>query len=198
MEAGNSVKQGANPSPKQPERRNLLRWALLALVLLAALVVWLATRDSGGDSSKPPPAAATAPRIVTAAQLREAAASFGNPVCWAGAIPGKELELTELPEGGARVRYLPAGTKAGGGSVAVLTVSSYPLADPAKSLEGFAKRPGAIVRHAGDGRQVVSSAEKPSSVYLASPDNEVQVEVYDPSPQRAMSLALSGRVRPAG
>jgi hypothetical protein len=34
-------------------------------------------------------------------------------------------------------------------------------------------------------------------VYLISPDNTLQIEVYDPSPERAMELALSGQVRPA-
>ncbi|MGA8745184.1 MAG: hypothetical protein WB507_04905 [Solirubrobacterales bacterium] len=105
--------------------------------------------------------------------------------------------MTELPEGGTRVRYVPKGTRAVEGSIEVLTVSSYPLSDPTTSLQGFAKRPGAVVRHANDGSEVVSSKERPTSVYFASPDNSVQVEVYDPSPQRAMSLALSGRVQPA-
>lgn len=165
---------------------------VVALAVLVALIAWIATRDDGDDSGSATPVE-TGARIVSASELSEAAASLGTPIYWVSEVQGTELELTE---GGARVRYVPEGTEPGGGSTEVLSISSYPLADPAAFLEGFAKRPGAIVREAGDGREVVSSEEAPTSVYFASPDNSVQVEIYDPSPARAMSLALSGRVQP--
>jgi hypothetical protein len=160
-----------------------------------ALVAWLATRDGGSDSSTG--LAEDGPRIVAAAELSDTATTLSQPVYWAGEIPGSELELTELPEGGARVRYLPEGTAAGDDSTEVLTVGSYPVADPGNALEGFAGRPDAIVRHSRDGGEVISSEERPTSVYFVDPENSVQVEVYDPSPERAMRLALSGRVQPA-
>ena len=175
-------------------RRRLLRWGIVALVLLAALIVWLATRGDG--SSEPASPEAGPSRIVTPAQLREAAATLGQPIYWAGPIPGTELELDELGEYGPRVRYLPAGAAAGEKPAKALTIGSYPLPDPTKSLQGYAGRKGAIVHLAPDGREVVTSEEKPTSVYFVSPGNKVQVEVYDPSPKRAMSLALSGQVRP--
>lgn len=52
------------------------------------------------------------------------------------------------------------------------------------------------MRHSGDGRVVVSNSKALLSVYFSAPDNSVEVEVYAPSPKRAMRLALSGRVRP--
>jgi hypothetical protein len=42
---------------------------------------------------------------------------------------------------------------------------------------------------------VVTSAESPGSAYFTSPDNTVQVDVYDPHRGRALALVLSGRVR---
>jgi hypothetical protein len=169
----------------------------VALAAVVALVAWLQTRDSGG-SAEPAPPEAVASRIVTRAGLGEAAATLGRPIYWAGPLAGKRLELKELGEGGVQVVYLPEAAEAGAGSASSLTVGSYPLPDPSAALEDVARQPGAVVRHAGDGREVVTSAQSPTSVYFASPDNSVQVEVYDPSPKRAMSLALSGRVRPAG
>lgn len=173
----------------------LLRGGLASLAIVVGLVAWLATRnDDQGDKG----AAAAAPSvtIVSSTGLAAVAAKLGQPVYWAGSRPGTELELEELPEGGARVVYLPAGEKAGADSAAALTIGSYPLADPEAALREFAARPGAIVRHSEDGTEVVSSQEQPTSVYFVGPDKAVQVEVYDSSPRRAMSLALSGRVRP--
>jgi hypothetical protein len=174
----------------------LLRSVLVGLAAVVAIVAWLATRgdDTGGDKGAAP--AGPVVRIVSPAGLAAAAAKLGQPLYWAGPVPGTELELEELPEGGARVIYLPAGEGAGADSARALTIGSYPLADPEAALREFAARPGAIVRHSGDGTEVVSSREQPTSVYFVGADKTVQVEVYDPSPRRAMRLALSGRVRP--
>lgn len=192
-----AMPEKAAPAAKAPNRRKLLRWGIVALAVVVGVIAWLATRDNGGGSSEPAPAEA-ALRIVTVAELREAAATLGQPIYWAGPAAGKELELSELPEGGVQVLYLPEGTEAGEGSVESLTIGSYPLADPTAALEGFAKRPGSLVFHARGGRKVVVSKQSPTSAYFASPDNSIQVEVYDPSPKRAINLALSGRVQPAG
>jgi hypothetical protein len=80
----------------------------------------------------------------------------------------------------------------------VLTIGSYPLPDPVAAVDSLAGRKGSVARSSAGGREVVTSAEKPTSVYFASSDGSVQVEVYDPDAKQAMSLALSARVRPVG
>jgi hypothetical protein len=174
----------------------LLRAALASLAVVVALVAWLATRDDDQGNGRSEAQAEPAVAIVSPAGLVAAGAKLGQPIYWAGSLPGTELELEELAEGGTRVIYLPAGEEAGADSAAALAIGSYPLADPEAALHAFAARPGAIVRHSGDGTEVVSSREQPTSVYFVGADKTVQVEVYDPSPQRAMRLALSGRVQP--
>ena len=89
-----------------------------------------------------------------------------------------------------------AGEEAGADSTTALAIGGYPLGDPKAALRAFAARPGAMIPHAKDGTEVVSSKEGPTSVYFPRADKGVQVEVYDPSPLRAMRLALSGRVPP--
>lgn len=190
--------EGGKPAKEPAKRRKLLRWGIVSLAVIVGVIAWLATRDNGGGSSEPATAEAGASRIVTVADLREAAATLGQPIYWAGPVAGTELELRELGEEGVQVRYLAEGAEAGTGSVKSLTIGSYPLPDPTAALNGFAKRSGAIVLHASDGRKVVTSKQAPASAYFASPENSVQVEVYDPSPKRAVNLALSGKVQPAG
>jgi hypothetical protein len=184
-------------TPRRRDRTRRLRGAVIALALLVGVIAWLATR--GDDSSSPESATrkVSPTRIVTVDELRQVAARLEQPIYWAGPVAGMELELKELDEG-VQLAYLPKGTPAGEGPDKVLTLGSYPLPDPVKSLQGFAQRPGAIVHRAGDGRTVVVSEQTPNSVYFASPDNSVQVEVYDPSPRRALNLALTGRAQPAG
>jgi len=174
----------------------LLRTGLATLAAVVALIAWLATRgDDSGSGEGAAPVEPTA-SIVSPAGLAAAAEKLGQPVYWVGSLPGTELELSELAEGGVRVVYLPAGEGGGEGSPAHLTIGSYPLDDPEAALRTFAARPGSIIRHARDGTEVVTSRTRPTSVYFVGAGKAVQVEVYDPSPRRAMRLALSGRVRP--
>lgn len=196
--------QSTEAAPKEqkkpsldPAMRRRLRWGIVALAVIVGVIAWLATR--GGDSEEPQPTpTGFEAKVVSEAELEDIAASSGHPVYWAGPIEGKELEATESADGGVQVSYLDAGAEAGGGPGGLLTIGSYPLPDPAGALKGFAEREGSTVRHAADGREVVTSTGAPGSVYFASPDGSVQVEVYDPSPARAMSLALSGEVQPIG
>jgi hypothetical protein len=38
--------------------------------------------------------------------------------------------------------------------------------------------------------------KRPTSVYLAFPDLDLQIEVYDPKPGRAQQLVASGQIAP--
>jgi hypothetical protein len=190
MEAG-------KPAGQTADGRRTLRWGIVVLALVVGLIAWVATQGDDGESSEPESSATgSEARIVDEDELADIASSAGHAVYWVGPLPDKELEASESEDGSVTVRYLDEGAEPGSDRTGVLTIGSYPLPDAAGALEGFAEREGAIVRDADDGSQVVSSVEAPSSVYFASPDGSVQVEVYDPSPERAMDLALSGQVQP--
>lgn len=174
------------------DRPWLLRGAILAIAVVVGVLAWLATREDGEEAAS----TAVPARVVSAEELADVAAAAGHPVYWAGAMPGTELEVTQEAGGNVVVRYLTGAAEAASPRGDFLTVGTYPLADAAAALDNVASAPGAIVRLAPDGRRLVSSGANPTSVYFAGPDNSVQVEIYDPSPQRAMRLALSPRVTP--
>lgn len=187
------------PSAEESKRKRVLA-IRIAIVAVAALAVVLGVLIAGGDDDEQ---AAEGPaqessRIVSAAELRSIAAAKPTPIFWAGEQPGTEIELTEEPGGSVYVRYLEEGTEVGEGNASSLTIGSYPQEDPEGELRKVAAGPDAFSRKAEDGRQVVGSEGNPYSVYFASPDNTVQVEVYDPSPDRALDRALSDEVQPVG
>lgn len=163
----------------------MLRGAVIALALALGFVAWLATRDDGDGSG-----GGGSERMVSAGELSRFAEELDYPVYWAGPIAGRELELVELAEG-VQVRYTEPELEA----AEELTIGSYPVANPRAAVAAAVAEPGAVVRR-GVGGRVVTDVGKPTSVYLASSGNEVQVEVYDPNPARAMALARSGRVQP--
>jgi hypothetical protein len=188
----------AEKAEKAARKRRMLRIGIVVLALLVGVIAWLATRGGNDDTTPAASSSGVEAKIVSSEELEELAASAGHAVYWAGLVPGKEMEASETAEGDFQVRYLDEGTEAGGGGAGVLTIGSYPLPDPVAAVEGFAARKGSLTRRSADGREVVTSVEKPTSVYFANSDDSVQVEVYDPNYKRAMNLALSAHVRPVG
>jgi len=197
-EAGKPGKSetAGKPKKKEADRRRMLRIGIVALALLVGAIAWVASKGDDGEAESEPASAGVGPKIVSVEELEEFADEAGHAVYWAGPLPGKVLEASETDAGNVQIRYLDEGTEAGGGSKAVLTIGSYPLADPAAAVKNYGERKGSLVRNSSDGREVATSVEKPTSVYFAGTDGDVQVEVYDPNYKRAMALALSEQVRP--
>lgn len=177
------------------EKLWLLRGGVIGVAIVIALVALLV---SGGEDEGPAAPPEPESTIVSEEELAERAAALGQPIYWGGPVPGTVLELEQLPgEEGVRVRYLPEGSEAGEASPKALAIGSYPLAEANAALERFAAEPSSVTRQGPNGREVVYNEEKPTSVYFVDPEGSVQVEVYDPSPRKALSLALAGKVGPA-
>lgn len=168
----------------ESSRNLILRGAVIGLAITLALGAWVLAED------EPSTGVPSGERRVSPAQLVEVAADLDHPVYWAGRMRGARLTLVEFDQG-VQVRYERPGETA----VESLTVGSYPLTDPEQVVEERAQQ-GAIVRAGADGRRVVSDPRRPSSVFFADSSGEVEVEVYDPSPARALGLATGDQVRP--
>ena len=104
-------------------------------------------------------------------------------------------ELTRTTAAKVYVRYLPFGVKAGAPKADYLTVATYPFAAAYEALQKVADGQEKTVP--GGGTALVDAGH-PQSVHIAFPGVDYQVEVYHPSPQRTLTVALSGDVQPAG
>ncbi|MET0957425.1 MAG: hypothetical protein ABWZ18_02840, partial [Solirubrobacterales bacterium] len=92
------------------------------------------------------------------------------------------------------VRYLTDGAPIGGESGEFLTIGTYPFPGVQATLEELADGGGALVNETPDGNLVVTNRDRANSVYIADPGQELQVEVYDPDPERAFTLVTSGGI----
>jgi hypothetical protein len=163
-------------------------------VVLAAVGVGVGMAVDGEEpSSRPSHPAAEA----SSEQLRSFAAAQGHAVYWAGALPGRKVELTEKRGGDVFVRYLSADAPIGDPRREFTTVATYPLRVGAFDVAmSAARKEGMVSRKTRAGGVAVWSRRRPTNVYLAYPASTLLVEVYDPSAQQAQHLALSGDVRP--
>jgi hypothetical protein len=72
---------------------------------------------------------------------------------------------------------------------------TYRVADALAVTIGAARRSGAVRIAVGGGGVAFYSKRRPTNVYLAFPDSDVQIEVYDPSADLARRLVAGGHVR---
>ena len=190
--------QGANSRDRPAVRRPLGSpeariGALVALAVLVGLLVWLLARGGDDDS------ASTSSSSATAASVQDLAAlpgTVGHPVYWAGPRRDFTYELTRTGDGRIYIRYLPAGVAVGSNQPKYLTVGTYPSTNALAAIRGIAKRLDVKTMRVKGGGSAVQDTKHPTSVYFASPGSDYQVEVYDPSPARALQLVLSGKVTP--
>ena len=177
--------------------------AVIAVAIAAAFVVWLLVRENDDSSSNATTTTQTtttaiSPRAVTPAALQALSDDVGHSVYWVGPRPNRTYELTRTSSGRIFVRYLPPSASIGNRSARFTIVGTYPSPDALGVLKNLSEQPGVRSASVPGGGLAVYSTSSPRSVYVAYPDSDVQIEVFDPSAARALRLATSGRVAPVG
>jgi hypothetical protein len=148
-----------------------------ALNLVTSGTIQPVAGDSGGATL--PRTAAVA---IQPAQLAGLATRLGRPLYWAGARPRTTYELTQTPDGRVYVRYLPVGTKVGS-QEPFLTVGTYPVPNAYATTKSASQQKDSIPIPIAGGVAFYTAA-KPTSVYIAFPGVDEQIEVFDPSAAR--------------
>jgi hypothetical protein len=164
--------------------------------MLVAIALALALVGSGGGSGSP--ALDSSPRFVEASDLTSLEGTLGHPIYWAGERAGERLELTSEADGSVYLRYLPPGVAVGESPATYLTVGTYPVAAAQEAVRRAAVEAGQGVARVAGGGIVFADRASSGSAYLAYPDSDLQIEVYDPVPGRAIGLIRSGSIRPVG
>jgi hypothetical protein len=145
--------------------------------------------ESGAVTPVPQPGA---PRIASPAELRELV-SVGR-LYWAGARAPSSIELTQTTQGNVFLRYLARVSELGSPSARFLTVATYRRPDAVAGLVRAARRPGAVRMGTPGGGIAVYDRARPTSVYLAYPGDDRQIEVYHPDAREARRLVAAGAI----
>ena len=171
--------------------------AVVAVAIAVAFVVWLLVRGGDSNTASNPSTATTqavGPVATTPAKLRALSVELGHSVYWAGPIPNRTYELTRTTDNRVFIRYLPKDVPVGIRQAKYTIIGTYPVDNAFKVLRQLAKKPGEKTFSAPVSGFAVYSEAQPNNVYLAYPGSNLQIEVYDPSPQQARRLITSGQV----
>lgn len=188
------IEAPAPKSPKVPPRRVAI---VVAAAVIVAVLVWVLA-GSGGDKNTSGSTKSAAPTAATQAQLAQLAAKLKHPIYWAGAKAGYTYELTQTSDGNVYVRYLPPGVKVGDKRADFLTVGTYPETNPMRSLSNALKRKGTQRFAVPQSGTAVQDSAHPTSVYMTYPNSSLLLEIFEPSPAAARSVARSGAIQPLG
>ena len=175
-----------------------VRWTavIVGLVLLVGLgllgYTWYSSSHKETVEASTP--TNPGPVVMTKDQLTATVAASGHSLYWAGPQGFQSWEVT-IADRDVYVRYLPAGV-AVGSTTPYLTVGTYEKADAYTGLVQAAAVAGAKSQKLAGGSLVVQPAGKDTSAYFAFPGKDLLMEVYDPTPGKAMQLVTSGVVQP--
>ena len=166
---------------------------MLALAIGIGFVAWLIFK---GDDDKNTNTQAAGATSVSLQELRALRDSSGHKVYWAGQRQGEQYELTQTPNGNIFIRYLPSDSDVGAPRPVYLTVGTYPFKRAYQTLQRLSRRQNAVTAELPNGGIVVAKDAGSQNVYFAYPDEDLQMEVFDPRPGRALRLVTSGRIKP--
>jgi hypothetical protein len=187
------MSKGAVGGPDALGRRGRERVGAVVAAVLVATAIFLAVVGGGGGDASVEQGA----RSVDISELQDAESTLGHPLYWAGPRAGQELELEVEGEGNAYLRYLPRGEAGRRLDLArYLTVGTYPVAEAQAALRRKARAAGVPLRRIDGGGLVLIDPAAQGSAYLAYPESDLQIEVYDPAPGQAVRLIESGAIRP--
>jgi hypothetical protein len=180
---------------------------VVGVVIGASLERTHSTTDASSTQSQTPAptrSATSTPNtgIVTKASaqtLNGLSRTLDRPVYWSGPRTNYTYELT-LASNAQRIylRYLPPGVPLGSPRPDYLSIGTYSVRGAAAALRIRAAQPGGVGFKLADGGVGYYSTARPTSVYIAFPNTDEQIEVYDPSAAVALRTAKSGLVRPVG
>lgn len=190
----------SSQSAKSVNRPNLgsqqVRIAILVVVAaIVGLALWLTLFHNGKKHHNKSGSAKAVtvlfgPKALSQNEL--AVKALAHRIYWIGPKRGIHYEFERLSNSRLFVRYLPKSVKAGKKPGKYLIVATYPFPGAYAAIKKNAKHRGVTMHGA---LIIPARIGDKKSVLIAWPKVPFQVEVYDPVPGRAATIAESGKVK---
>ena len=134
---------------------------------------------------------------LTESELKSVVANLNSVIYWVGPLENAKYTLDVTDAGAAFVRYLPNGEGANDTAKNYLIVATYRVNAAYDAIKTAGNEQDGIGLMTSDGAAVYYNKNAATNVYLAYPGQDLQIEVFDPSPGKALQLVNTiGLVKP--
>ena len=161
-------------------------------VLITAMVTSLLTLGISSlfSGSSSPTVAQTAggQMALTEDELKSVVANLNSVIYWVGPLENAKYTLDVTDAGAAFVRYLPNGEGANDTAKNYMIVATYQVNAAYDAVKTAGNEQDGIGLMSADGAAVYYNKNAATNVYLAFPGQNLQIEVFDPSPGKALQL----------
>jgi hypothetical protein len=167
------------------------RSARLWIIALIALPLILGVYRFASNSSTSDIAKIQGKVALTEQELTDVVRAKHLIIYWAGPLDGARYALIATTPGLAYLRYLPGGVGLNDTKTLFRVVGTYIVKN------GFAvtQTTGAIAGNVGftnaDGNSVFYSNSRPTNIYIGVKGRDLQVEIFDPSPDIALAFVTA-------
>jgi len=184
---------GDESAPKRKMSQN----SKTALLMIASFFVGSILTYSYSTSSADTPTASTstfteviAGKVaLTEGELVDAVKQLGVDVYWAGPVKGAKYTLAVPAEGQAYVRYLPNGDGLTDTQPNYVVIATYTTANAFSATQAAGNQSNGVTFINTEGAAVYYNKDTPTNVYVAYPNLNYQIEVFDPIAATALDIA---------
>lgn len=136
---------------------------------------------------------------LTEAELIDAVKQLGADVYWAGPVKGAKYTLAVPADGQAYVRYLPDGQGIEDTKPNYVVIATYTTTDAFTATQAAGNTSNGVSFISPAGAAVYYSKDTPTNVYVAYPNLNYQIEVFNPIAATALEIAsTTGALRLVG
>ena len=176
--------------------------ALLMIVsaLVSSLLTFVVTSNSSTGSTSTSTGTFTeviAGKVaLTEPELIAAVKKLAIDVYWAGPVSGAKYTLAVPTDGQAYVRYLPNGQGIDDTKPNYVVIATYTTTDAFTATQAAGNTSNGVTFINPEGAAVYYNKDTPTNVYVAYPNKNYQIEVFDPIAATALEIASkSGALR---
>jgi len=126
---------------------------------------------------------------LTESELIDAVKQLGVDVYWAGPVSGAKYTLAVPAEGQAYVRYLPNGDGLTDTQPNYVVIATYTTTDAFRATQAAGNQSNGVTFINAEGAAVYYNKDTPTNVYVAYPNLNYQIEVFNPIAKTALDIA---------
>ena len=126
---------------------------------------------------------------LTESELFAAVKKLGVDVYWAGPVRDAKYTLAVPADGQAYIRYLPNGKGIEDTKPNYVVIATYSTTDAFTSTQAAGNTSNGVTFINTEGAAVYYSKDTPTNVYVAYPNLNYQIEIFDPIGATALEIA---------